>query len=111
MYFAAQRVAAGWRHFGRRDSIAQRPVRPEVRVRHAEGLEDALLHEIVESLTTGRFHDETEDIGAKIGVDVAAARSALQLRLEHRVARFVRRECNAPEVSPSRQSGPMLEEL
>jgi len=69
------------------------------------------MHEDIEALATDGFDDESEDVGAEIRVDVALTGLALERRRENRGARLVSRARDAPQISPSRQSGAMSEQL
>jgi hypothetical protein len=102
--FSAQWIAARRGDFRRCDPITEGISGTIESVVHAERRKNAAVEKLVEWLTGNDFNEQAEEVGAQVGVDVAAARSGLEMTGNHRGTCFERRVGNPPDVTASGQA-------
>ena len=111
MHLATQRVAARRGNLGWCRPCRRHGVRTVMGVRHAELGEHAALEECVERLAAGRFRHEAQQVGPEVGILVATAGRALDRRGQHGRTRFGRGLRDTPELTSSRETGAMREQM
>jgi hypothetical protein len=109
--FAAKWVPARRRYFSRRDAVAERVCWAKEGIVHPQRSEHAAIEEFVERFTGNDFHQQAEQIGAEIRVDVAGSRACFERSADDCRTRLEGTLGDPPDVAARRQSRGVGEEL